>query len=366
MSGPVCGYRPHMETTEFKHVLDRPGPFASVLIDVSLDAAEGEEQLTIAAKDVANTLQADGAPAHTAESVSRAAGVPVSEPAPQSRYILADSDGILVNELLSERTPTVQAEWQRLPNLAAPLTAAQARVDFVLVEVDHEGGQVSTYRGNGRRATTTESTGVENEHVHKRREGGLAHLQYQRIVEEGWRDRAREVAELAEKHPGYELVVVAGSIESRKEVVENLAGGQAEVIELERSARNPDRGDQDMDDDIDAAVYSYLQERHDALMTQARELLGQGQYATSGIDDVVGVLTRGQVETLLLDWPRAREHSVRVEESHGISLPQLPDGTQVCSDLLTTALGVRTDARIVPVSADEIGGEPVAALLRWS
>src|SRR5699024_6890955 len=121
--------------------------------------------------------------------------------------------------------------------------------------------QVSTYRGNGRRATTTESTGVENEHVHKRREGGLAHMQYQRSAEEGWRDRAREGAELAEKHPGYELVVVAGSIESRKEVVENLAGGQAEVIELERSARNPDRSDQDMDDDIDAAVYSYLQER---------------------------------------------------------------------------------------------------------
>src|SRR5690625_7387099 len=65
MNGLACGYRPHMETTEFKHVLDRPGPFASVLIDVSLDAAEGEEQLTIAAKDVANTLQADGAPAHT-------------------------------------------------------------------------------------------------------------------------------------------------------------------------------------------------------------------------------------------------------------------------------------------------------------
>src|SRR5699024_2205473 len=169
-----------------------------------------------------------------------------------------------------------------------------------------------------------------------------------------------------EKHPGYELVVVAGSIESRKEVVENLAGGQAEVIELERSARNPDRGDQDMDDDIDAAVYSYLQERHDALMTQARELLGQGQYATSGIDDVGGVLTRGQVETLLLDWPRAREHAVRVEASHGLPLPQSPDGTQVCSALLTTALGVRTDARIVPVSADEIGGETVAAQLRWS
>lgn len=366
MNGLACGYRPHMETTEFKHVLDRPGPFASVLIDVSLDAAEGEEQLAIAAKDVANTLQANGAPPHTADMVSQAAEVPVSEPAPQSRFILADSDEILINDLLSRRTPTVQAQWGNLPDLAAPLAAAQERVDFVLVEVDHEGGQVSTYRGNGRRATTTESTGVENEHVHKRREGGLAHMQYQRIAEEGWRDRAREVAELAEKHPGYELVVVAGSIESRKEVVENLAGGQAEVIELERSARNPDRGDQDMDDDIDAAVYSYLQERHDALVSQAHEQLGRGQYATAGIDDVIGVLVRGQVETLLLDWPRAREHFVRVDSSHGISLPQLTDGTQVRADLLTTALGVRTDARIVPVSADEIGGEPVAALLRWS
>ena len=355
-----------METTEFKHVLDRPGPFASVLIDVSLDAAEGEEQLAIAAKDVANTLQANGAPPQTADMVSQAAEVPVSEPAPQSRFILADSDEILINDLLSRRTPTVQAQWGNLPDLAAPLAAAQERVDFVLVEVDHEGGQVSTYRGNGRRATTTESTGVENEHVHKRREGGLAHMQYQRIAEEGWRDRAREVAELAEKHPGYELVVVAGSIESRKEVVENLAGGQAEVIELERSARNPDRGDQDMDDDIDAAVYSYLQERHDALVSQAHEQLGRGQYATAGIDDVIGVLVRGQVETLLLDWPRAREHFVRVDSSHGISLPQLTDGTQVRADLLTTALCVRTDARIVPVSADEIGGEPVAALLRWS
>lgn len=368
MSDLACGYRSRMETSEFKHVLDRAGPFASVLIDVSLDAAEGEEQLTIAAKDVANTLQASGAPRHTAELVSQAAGVPVSEPAPQSRYILADADGILVNDLLSERTPTVQAEWESLPNLAAPLTAAQARVDFVLVEVDHEGGQVSTYRGNGRRATATESTGVENEHVHKRREGGLAHMQYQRIAEEGWRDRAREVAELAEKHVhrGYELVVVAGSIESRKEVVENLAGWQAEVIELERSARNPDRGDQEMDDDIDVAVNSYLQERHDALISQAHERLGQGHYATGGLDDVIGVLARAQVETLLLDWQRAREESIRVKESHGVSLPQVTDGTQVRADLLVTALGVRTDARIVPVSTDEIGGEPVAALLRWS
>src|SRR5699024_9807644 len=138
----------------------------------------------------------------------------------------------------------------------------------------------------------------EKEHVHKRREGGLAHMQYQRIAEEGWRDRAREVAELAEKqlYRGYELVVVAGSIESRNEGVENLAGGQAEVMELERSARNPDRGDQEMEDDIGAAVNSYLQEQRDALISQAHERLGQGHYATGGVADVVGVLARGQVE----------------------------------------------------------------------
>src|SRR5699024_6235766 len=101
-------------------------------------------------------------------------------------------------------------------------------------------------------------------------------------------------------------------------------------------------------------------------VSQAHEQLSRGQYATAGIDDDIGELVRGQVETLLLDSPRAREHFVRVDSSHSLSLAQLTDGTQVRADLLTTALSVRTDARIVPVSADETGGEPVAALLRWS
>lgn len=352
-----------------KAILELPGPFASVLVDVSLDAADGEQQLGISAKDAADGLQEMGAPSHTADLVAETIATPVFEPAPQSRFIIASENAILLNEVIPERTWTRVVDWGPLPDLETVLEIESRSVEFILVEVDHEGGQVSTYRGDSRRIEGTESTGFDSRRVHKRREGGLAHMRYQRTNAEGWRNRAQEVADIAADKAGseYPLVIIAGSTESRPQVVDMLTKfDRAEVIELERAARNADRGDEEMDTDIDGVVHDYIQRRHDELMRRLEERIGQGMYATSGVEDVMHALAQAKAEMLLLDWQHAREQTVTLDGSEGIALPQLAgDEKQLRADLLLVAMAISTDARVTPVRDGELGDDAAGALLRW-
>lgn len=352
-----------------KSALQRPGPFASVVADISLDAADAQTQLMVTAKDVAGELINQGASEEITSAIAERIAEPVTSPAPQSRFVIADAESVFVDRVLSVETDTRLAEWSPLPDLGPVCRHSEAATDFVLVEVDHEGGQVSTYSGLGWRPeplVRVESTGYSDEHVNKVRGGGLAHRRYQRTSENAWRNRAREVADLATEkiRAGYGLVIVAGSIKSRRDVIAELDTAQAAVIELERAGRNADSGTDELADEVLDAVAAHQADQRQERLDQTREKLGQG-VAAAGYADVVDALRQAQADAVLIDWDNARQNWIDPADHTGIALTQITGQPSIRADQLIAALAMTTDAQLISTAHDELGYDAVATL-RWN
>ncbi len=355
-----AGKGPGMDAV--KELFSRQGPFASVAMDVSLDSEAGERELDLRAREATTRLTQLGAPATVVEAVRAALCEPVRQPGPRSRFVVASHDGVLFDRVLPEPTSQTEVLWAPLPDVARLLAAEAEVTSLVLVSVDHTGGSVTTYDSRELEVTDSEEVEGDEDFVQKVRGGGMAHRRFQATSEEVWKENAREVAVLAvEKvRDGHRIVVVAGSPESRREVVDVLAGTPAEVVTLDRAGRNADGGEEGLELALRAVVEHHLEERREQLRARLEQGLGQGRGATAELDDVLSALVKGQVETLVVDRAALADDRVIVSNHPGLKLP----GDQpIRADLAVVAAAIRTDARVVQAPHGFV--HPVAALLRW-
>ena len=114
--------------------------------------------------------------------------------------------------------------WAPLPDLAAWLRDASRQIPFVLALVDHEGGDVTTYSSDDMEPAREASVGERSKYEHKVRGGGWSHLNWQRSAETIWAQNAAEVAAEIERQArsGPELVILAGDVHSRGQVIADL------------------------------------------------------------------------------------------------------------------------------------------------
>lgn len=345
-----------------KELFSRQGPFASVAMDVSLDSEAGERELDLRAREVADRLAERGAPQHVVESVRGALTEPVPQPSPRTRFVVANEDGLLLDEVVPEPTPRAEVVWAPLPDVSRLLATQEEVTSVVLVAVDHTGGAVTTYDSRELEVTDSEEVDGDELYVQKVRGGGMAHRRFQATSEEVWRDNAREVAALAQEkvRAGHRLVVVAGSAESRGEVVQALQGAPAEVVTLDRAGRNDDGGEEALELALRSVVEHHLEARREELRGRLEQGLGQARGVTAELDDVLSALVKGQVDTLVLDREALADETVVVANHPGL---RLPGDQPVRADLAVVAAAVRTDAKVVQAPHGFV--HPVAALLRW-
>lgn len=345
-----------------KELFSRQGPFASVAMDVSLDQEDGARALELRTREVTDRLSQQGAPSRVVDAVRRVLEEPVQRPAPRSRFVVATEEGVLLDQVRAEPTAQPEAVWSALPDITRMLALQQEVTSLVLVSVDHTGGSVTTYDSGELEVTDSEEVEGDEDFVQKVRGGGMAHRRYQATSEEVWRENARDVAALAlEKvRAGERLVVVAGSPESRGEVVEALASSPAEVVTLDRAGLNADGGEESLHLALRAVVERHLEERREDLKASLEQALGQGRGATAELHDVLAALVKGQVETLVVDRAAMAQETVVAANHPGLALPgDLP----LRADLALVAAALRTDARVVEPPHGFV--HPVAALLRW-
>lgn len=345
-----------------KELFTRQGPFASVAMDVSLDSESGQRTLELRAREVADRLLEQGAPPEVVDRVRSALEAPVQAPAPRTRFVVATQEGMLLDEVLAEPTTQAEAVWAPLPDVARLMALRQEVTSVVLVSVDHTGGSVTTYDSRELDVTDTDHVEGDEDYVQKVRGGGTAHRRYQMTSEEVWRENAREVGAVAlEKvRAGERLVVVAGSAESRKEVVEALASSPAEVVTLDRAGLNADGGEESLHLALRTVVEQHLEEKREALRARLEQALGQERGATDELEDVLNAFVKGQVETLVLDRAAMAEETVIASNHPGLELPgEMP----LRADLALVASALRTDATVVEPPHGFV--QPVAALLRW-
>jgi hypothetical protein len=357
-----------MKTDRIADLYNDPGPFASAYIEVSKEIEHGDRVAELAARSACDELAAQGAPQSVVDEVYARLSEDTHLPAPVSRCVVATERGVLLDELIASHRPTPVGVWDALPDLADWIADEDSSIPFVLALVDHEGGDVRSYRTHGLKPDEDVSVGGETEFEHKIRGGGWGHLRYQHRSENVWRRNAADVATEIEHQvgEGADLVLLAGDPKSCQLVKELTGDIRAELVQLKSGARNPDSGEEYLQAAVTEALYDAVVQRKLAEVHELRDRLGRDYAVAIGITDVADAFVRGQVDRLLIDPAAAAGFTVEPDKHPGLALgavSELPSAIPADRALIATA--ALTGADVVITRSRTLGGSPAAALLRW-
>lgn len=357
-----------MRTDSLVDLFEQPGPFASVLVDVSQDGEDGAEQRGLRIDEALRQVAGDGAPEPVLQQLRSVLDEPADKPAPLARLVVATNAGICFDEVVQERLDTPVATWSPLPDVASWARLQDASLPFLLVIADREGSDVEVYRASNREPDETTSIHGETEHIHKVKVGGWAQDHYQNHTEEVWRRNARQTAELIDRQVagGIPLVVLAGDERARVEIRDALGSKASEcTVQVEAGGRAAGSSREALEAAVAEVLRAEVVGRRLAWVRQYEERRGRGDSVATGADEVLAAFVIGQVGTLLLDPVGSRKVSVQPAEHRGLNLG-LDTGAIVPLDQVLVAAAVRTAAEVVVVPGRVLEGAPAAALLRWS
>lgn len=358
-----------MRTTDLSHVLNHPGPFATVLVEVSQDTEHGAHEHETRVRDAVRELGDQGAPPEVIDAVQARLDEAVHQPAPVARLVVGTPEGIVYDETALTRVPRPVSAWQPLPDLASWIAHRDSTLPFVLVLVDHEGGDISLWDSDVPHPQAEVTAGGEVQYVHKVPTGGWASIEFQRTSEQVWRRNADEVAEevtrLVRQH-GHPVVLMGGDPASCGMLRRDLTDLPAEVVTLPTGQRSADGGDEALHQAIREALFHQVVSRRIAIAERLREALGRGNGAATGVRDVAEAFVKGQVETLLIDADEAATLELEPEQFPGLAWGEAHVEGPVRADEALIGAAIATDAEVAPLPSAVLGGAPVAALLRWS
>jgi hypothetical protein len=357
-----------METAPLSDVFNARGPFATVLVDVSHDNENAEQEHELRVRSAVDALTEQGADEAVVSQVQQRLADLVHQPAPVARCVVANADGVLLDEVAGFRVDQPVASYGPLPDLGRWVEHRDGVLTFVLALVDHEGGDVAVYDSDVPEPEEETSAGGETHHVHKVPVGGWSALRYQHTTDNVWIRNGKDVAAKVREHvdQGVGPVLLAGDPQSVGIVRDELADVQgATVVELETGTRNEDGGDEAQQQAVREALMAQAVERRLGLHHELKDRLGQDRAVATGVRDVADAFVRGQVETLLLDTSASAELTLDPGQHPGLSLgPDLPSGP-VRADQGLVAAAALTGAAVAAVPSAVLGGAATAALLRW-
>lgn len=356
-----------MQTARIAHLYDDPGPFASVLVDVSRDHEDAAHEVELRAREVREQLSEQGAPDQVAVAVADRLVTNPHQPAPLSRLVVATERGVLLDETMHERTSRPQAVWAPLPDLHRWIAAQDGSLPFVLAVVDHEGGDVGLFRSELANADEQAAAGGGTEAAHEEDASGRSHQRYQNVTETIWHRNAEAVVDQVLSHvrAGVETVLIAGEPRSRSDVETMLESTPADVVQLETGSRAADGGGEALWGAVHDALVATVAGRRLQVAHELRDRLGTGRSVATGVADVADAFVRGQVETLVFDPDATAEQTLSPTEHPGLALGAVDVAEPVRADLALVAAAALTGADATVAGTEALGGASTAALLRW-
>lgn len=361
-----------MNLAQLQHLYTHDGPFVSLHLDVTRDAEDAQHQIEAAWAKERSTLAEAGA----ADSILDQLGELVTQPTHLQgevrRTVVADDHEILFDDIRAGHGAKNEVATRGpLPDLSGWLAQVDGEVPFILVLADREGADIAAYRAWSRPEVEHEDVQGSSLHITKVPLGGWSHKRFQRRAEEVWRANADEVAE-AVRHLWAQykprVVIVAGEVRARAEVLAALNdGGDLVTEEVEGGGRAAGSSDEAVSQDA-LAVLAQLRERdREQIVDALGAAAGQGTSVARGLPDVVGALVQGRVERLLVDLDAAATQTVDQRDYPGLGLPgAASEAGRLRADQVLVAAGASTDTSLSLLPADLLGGEGIAALLRWS
>jgi hypothetical protein len=356
-----------MDTATLSSLFQAPGPFATVLVDVSRDDENAAHAHELRVRTACEELAGQGADDAVVKAVEERLGDLVNRPAPVGRLVVANADGVLLDDAAGVRIDQPVATWGPLPDLGRWLEHKDGVTTFVLAVVDHEGGDVAVYDSDVPQPEAETSAGGETLHVHKVPAGGWSALRFQHVTENVWSRNAAEVADQINTHlrAGHDLVLITGDPQSVPRVRERLEDTEVTVVELDSGRRSEDGGDEAMQQAIREALMEQTVQRRLALTHELKDRLGRDHAVATGVHDVADAFVRGQVDTLLIDPGPAAELTLDLSQHPGLVIGATQPEGPLRADQALVAAAVLTDADVSVARSSTLGGAPVAALLRW-
>jgi peptide chain release factor subunit 1 len=348
-----------VESVRFRQLLDTPGPFVSVYFEDSHDTHDADAQLELKWRALREQLEERGVD----ESVTAEIGQAIMELRPpvgrSGRAVVAGATGVLVNEHLLRPTAETVVRVSELPYIVPILELGFDTWDYLLVEVDHTGADITVHTDVSVRSETVQPA----ETVEGPDEAARKNV---RAVA----DRISELVD--ETDPG--VVFVVGEVSSRSDLLAALperALGLAAPLQI--GARHSGHGF----DEVRRVIDGWFLKRRLNVMDDAAQRFGaeigrQSGRAAEGLGGVCSALRQGAVDTLIVG--ELGDATVVADEN----LTTVAPNAEVLSEqggapaktlradealpLFAISVGaalVRTDERIAPADG-------VAAVLRYS
>jgi hypothetical protein len=291
-----------MQSDRFRSLLTSRGPYGSVYFDDSHDTEDAGAQLDLKWRALREQLEQQGAEPAVTERI----GAAIAERHPavgrSGRAVVANADGVLVDEhLIRPAGPMVRVS--PLPYIVPVVEHGDEHPTYVVVAVDHEGGDFTVHRGGAVTASSVDGDGYP---VHKASSADSpGYGDPQRAAEGARQKNIREVAErltslVDEIDP--EVVFVVGEVQSRTDLVKDLPGRvSSRAVELSVGARHSGFDDNQLEHEIGQE----FQRRRIAVIDEAAQQFQAGigsdsGLATEGLDGVTAALRAGAVETLII------------------------------------------------------------------
>lgn len=364
-----------MESNRFRQLLDAPGPFASVYFDDSHDTHDAGAQLELKWRAVREELAQQGADESVTERIGQAV-MDLRAPIGRSgRALVASAEGVVLNEHLVRPTAETVVRVSELPYLIPIVEHGFDQPDYLLVEVDHTGADLTTHIAGTVRSETVDGGGYP---VHKAGSAETAgYGDPQLHTDEAARKNIRAVADRVSElfdAKALDVIFVIGEVRSRTDLLTALPERLRErTIQLQIGARHSGHDDDEVQRAIEAAFASRrLSVMDDAAQRFTAEIGRQSGLAAEGLGPVCSALRQGAVETLIVgdigDATVVADSALSaVAPNENVLSEQgaAPDKTLRADEalpLFAISVGaslVRTDERISP--ADGVG-----AVLRYA
>jgi hypothetical protein len=373
-----------MDVTFLEPVAAATGPFATVCADVTHTTENGDSELELRVRGMAQRLTEQGAP-EAVVAVVRSRLLEGNEGGAagtlKGRAVVVASDGsVVLDQALVDAPQREVAEWGPQPDVLSVLRQLPARVPHIRVLIDRTGADI-TYVGTPGQvhgeATVEDTVEGETFHLRKVRVGGWAHDHWQNNAENQWEANAARVAERIASYvrrlsPAF--VLIAGDVRAR-----NILAGMASdlwkdlVVTMDEGGRaaGADRAP------VDAREGELIAE-HDArecarVLEQVQAAAAHGLSVT-GTVPVVEAMRKNQVETLVLADEPDDEKLLMGGSPLELGVNQgdmdalgVQEARSVPAERALVAAAVATRAGVVVLPRSAMPGDiPVAAVLRYT
>jgi len=353
------------------------GPVVSVTLDASRLDESGAHEVDLRWQAQQRSLLDVGAPESMVQAAGAAVLAPTGHGGSLGKLVVAGSEGVLLDLVLPHPPVRDEATYGPAPYLLPAVRSLSRAASYVLARVDRTGADIEVVGMLG----DADEQQVDGDHdvLHKVPGGGWSQRRYRARVQDSWERNAAEVAHeldtIVARHKP-ELVLIAGDPQAVSALLEHAGGDlRSRIVQLDTGGRAEGTSAEAEQQAIEDAVFAHRTADRRELLDRFSSALAREQEAVDGLDAVIEVLRRGQVDELLLHDDPSAAHTLWVgadpllfgRTAEDAREAGAQDAREERVDAVLLGALLATDAGITLLNPTDIElADGIGALLRWS